>query len=126
TITAIERFQRHIGLPVDGSVDVRSATRVELDLALPPPTAAELAAVASERRAIRQSISRGLTIKGPVGATATGNAPDDVRAVQRRLVEAGRLSSSHVETPPAAITAAVPQSSLHATILAIRALRPDV
>lgn len=90
------------------------------------PTAAEFAAVSSARAAIGQSVSRGLTIKGPVGATPTGNAPDDVRAVQRRLVEIGRLSRSHVETPAAATTAAVPQASLPATISAIRALHPDV
>jgi len=126
TIEAIERFQRQLGIPTDGVVDVRSPTRTELDRTIPAPTAAELSAVTTARSAIGQSISRGLTIKGPVGATPTGNAPDDVRAVQRRLAEVGKLSASHVETPPAGATSAVPQANLRSTIAALRAFRADV
>jgi peptidoglycan hydrolase-like protein with peptidoglycan-binding domain len=126
TIEAIERFQRQLGIPVDGTVDVSSPTRLELDQAIGLPTAAELAAIATARNTIAQSISRGLTIKGPVGATTTGNMPDDVRAVQRRLVEIGKLSSSHIEAPPAAATAAVTQANLPATIRSLRAMQSDV
>ena len=126
TIEAIERFQRLFAIPPDGVVDVRSPTRTELDQALPSPTAAELSAVTTARTAIGQSISRGLTIKGPVGATPTGNAPDDVRAVQRRLVEVGRLAAAHVETPATATTSAVPQANLRATIAALKAFQADV
>ena len=126
TIEAIERFQRQLGVPIDGKFDVRGVTRTDLDRAVPHPTAAELAAVTTERNAVRQSVSRGLTITGPVGATAGGNAPDDVRAVQRRLVELGKLSASHRETPLAGATAAVPQASLRATVAALRALQADV
>src|SRR5262249_35232199 len=125
TIAAIETFQRQLGVPVDGKVEVRSSTRTELDRAIPHPTAAELAAVAAERRAIRQSVTRGLTIPGSVGAAPAGNTPDDVSAVQRRLVELGKLSASHRESPPAGASA-VPQANLRATIAALRAFQGDV
>ena len=126
TIEAIERIQRQLGVPVDGTVDVRSPTRLELDQTIAPPTAADLSAITAARNTIAQSISRGLTIKGPVGATTAGNMPDDVRAVQRRLVEIGRLSASHSETPAASATASVPQANLPGTIRALRAMQPDV
>ncbi len=126
TIEAIERFQRQMGLPVDGLVEVASATRTELDQTIPTPTAAEFSAVATERRAIGQSVNRGLTIKGAVGATAGGNDPNDVRAVQRKLVDIGALASTHAEAPAASATAPVPQSSLRATIVALRTVQKDV
>src|SRR5207245_1538855 len=126
TIDAIEGFQRLLGVPVDGRVEVRGATRTDLDRAIPNPTAAELAAVTAERGAVRESVSRGLTIAGAVGATPTGNAPEDVRAVQRRLVELDRLPASHRESPAAGATAAVPQANLPATIRALRAFQDDV
>ncbi len=94
--------------------------------AVPDPTPAELAAVAAARSAVRQSVSRGLTMTGPVGATARGNAPDDVRAVQRRLVDLGKLSASHAESPPTGTTGSVPQASLRASIAALRAFQVDV
>ena len=126
TIEAIERFQRGAGIPADGLVDVRSPTRTELDQAIVPPGTAELAAVTTARSTIGQSINRGLSIKGPVGATSSGNAPDDVRAVQRRLVDLGKLAASHSETPAPAATGTVPPANLRATIAAIRSLQPDV
>ncbi len=125
TIAAIESFQRHLGLRVDGAVD-DAATRLDLDRAIAQPTAAEYAAVATRRGAIGQTVTRGLTLAGPVGATATGNAPDDVRTVQRRLVDLGHLAASHGEAPPAGATAAIPQASLRATIAAIRTFQRDV
>jgi len=126
TITAIESFQRHSGIAVDGKVDLKSPTRTDLDRAIPLPSATAFTAAAAERNAIAQTVSRGLTLKGPVGATATGNAPDDVREVQRRLVELGKLSAAHHETPAAGSTGIVPQSSLRATIAALRTFQQDV
>lgn len=126
TIDAIENFQRHMGIAVDGKVDVRGAVRTDLDRAVPQPGPTELAAVASQRNAITQTVSRGLTLTGAVGATETGNAPDDVRAVQRRLVELGRLPGPHAESPAAGVTGAIPQASLRATIAALRAFQADV
>jgi len=125
TIDAIESFQRQMGEPVNGKVETGGTTRTDLDRAVPHPTAAELAAVATARSAIRESLSRGLTLTGPVGATATGNRSDDVRAVQRRLVELGKLSPSHGEDPPAG-SGPVPPERLRATIAALRALQADV
>jgi D-alanyl-D-alanine carboxypeptidase-like protein len=126
TIEAIERFQRRLGLNVDAAVDVSSPTRTELDRSIPEPTAAEFAAVTTELGTIGQSIGRGLTLAGAVGATATGNAPNDVQAVQRRLVELGKLAASHRETPATGATGAVAQTSLRATIAALRAFQADV
>lgn len=126
TIAAIEGFQRHQGIAADAKVDLRDTTRLDLDRAIPAPTAAEYAAVAAERNGISQVVSRGLTIAGPVGATTAGNAPDDVRAVQRRLVELGRLRASHGEAPAPGATGQVPSASLRATIAALRAFQATV
>ncbi len=126
TIEAIERFEGQVGGTPNGRVELRGATRTDLDRAVPHPTAAELAAVTTERGGVRESVSRGLSITGAVGATAAGNAPADVRAVQARLVELRRLSASHREGPAAVATAPVPQSSLRATIAALRAFQSDV
>jgi len=126
TINAIESFQRQMAIDVNGIVALTGSTRTELDRTLPFPTPDELSTVATELRAINQSISRGLTIKGPVGATATGNAIEDVRAVQRRLVDVGRLAPSHAENPAPGATGTVPQSQLAATIAALRRFQDDV
>lgn len=124
TIEAIERFQSSMGIAVDGKVDVTSPTRTDLDRAIPSPTAADFTAVTTERQSVRVTVSRGLTLTGPVGSTGSGNAPDDVRAVQRRLVELGRLPGTHREAP-AASSGAVSQASLRATIQALRAAQSD-
>ena len=126
TIEAIERFEREQGATPNGKVELRGATRIDLDRAIPHPSAAELAAVTTERAGLRESASRGLTITGAVGAAGTGNAPADVRAVQRRLVELGHLSAAHREAPAAGATAPVPQSALRRTIAALRAFQGDV
>ena len=75
TIEAIERFQGSMGIAVDGKVDVTSPTRTDLDRAIPSPTAADFTAVAAARSSARVAVSRGLTLTGPVGSTASGNAP---------------------------------------------------
>ena len=126
TIEAIERFQRQMGIDVDGTVPLRGVTRTDLDRAIPVPTPTELSAIATELGTITQSISRGLTITGPVGATATGNAVDDVRAVQRRLVELHHLGSTHREAPAAGATGTVTQSNLSETIAALRRFQNEV
>lgn len=126
TIDAIESFQRQMGITVNGTVGLRGNTRTELDRAIPAPTPAEFTAVATELQTITQTVSRGLTIGGAVGATATGNAVEDVRAVQRRLVELGRLPASHTESPPAGATGTIPQGRLTATIAAVRRIQDDV
>ena len=125
TIEAIESFQRLMVHTVSGRVDTRGPTRTDLDRAIAQPTAAELSAVTNERNGLAQTVSRGVTLTGPVGATA-GNAPEDVRAVQRRLVELGRLPASHRESPPAGAAGAVPQANLRSTIAALRAFQKDV
>ena len=125
TIAAIEGFQRGMSIPSSGSVAPRDRTRTELDLASPQPTAAEFTAVGTELATIGQTVSRGLTITGPVGATA-GNAIADVRAVQQRLVDVGRLAATHRESPAATATGSIPQSRLSATIAALRAFQADV
>lgn len=125
TIAAIERFQRERGRMTGGAVEPAGDTRADLDRAIPRPTAADFAEVARQRAALEQTATRGLTLRGPVGATATGNAADDVRAVQRRLVRLGKLSAqaAAAEAPPAtAVT--VSQAALVATIVAIRAVQP--
>ncbi len=124
TIDAIERFQGSMGTAVDGKVDVTSPTRTDLDRAIPSPTAADFTAVAAARNSARVAVSRGLTLTGPVGSTASGNAPDDVRGVQRRLVDLGRLPATHRESP-AASSGAVSQANLRATIQALRAVQSD-
>ena len=126
TIDAIESFQRQMGIAVNGTVALRGETRTDLDRAIPVPTPAELAAIATERGTISQSISRGLTITGPVGAIAPGNAVDDVRAVQRRLVELRHLAAAHRESPPPAATGTVAHSNLTETIAALRRFQADV
>lgn len=126
TIEAIESFQRQMGIAVKGTVGLRGTSRTELDRAIPVPTQAEFTAVANERQTIGQTVSRGLTIAGAVGATTTGNAVEDVRAIQRRLVELGKLSASHGESPAADATGTVPQSRLTATIAALRSIQNDV
>ena len=120
TIEAIETFQRQMGTPIDGKVDTKDVTRTDLDRAIPSPTAAEFTAIASERDGIRETVKRGLTLGGAVGSAGGGNAPNDVRAVQRRLVDLGTLRAAHGETPAAAATAPVPESSLRATIQGLR------
>jgi outer membrane biosynthesis protein TonB len=126
TIDAIESFQRQMGIAVGGKVDVRSAVRTDLDRAVPQPDPTELSAVAGERNAISQTVSRGLTLSGAVGATDDGNAPDDVRVVQRRLIELGKLPESHPEGAAAGFTGAIPQAALQATIAALRNFQADV
>lgn len=125
TIAAIEAFQRQHGIPADAKVSLKGGTRVDLDRAIRPPPPAEFTAITTARNAVRQAVSRGLALTGAVGASTTGNAPDDVRAVQRRLVELGRLPASHGEAPVAA-TGPVPQANLRATIAALRAFQSDV
>jgi LAS superfamily LD-carboxypeptidase LdcB len=120
TIAAIEAFQRRLGMSADGGVSARGPTQIELDRCIPEPTAAEYAAVATRRAATTEVVSRGARLTGPVGATSSGNAPDDVRVVQRRLVELGRLAASHGEEPPAGATGAVAQAGLRATLRALR------
>ena len=126
TIAAIESFQRQMRLSVDGKVDVRGSTRTDLDRAIPLPTDAEFTAAATERSAITQTVSRGITLNGSVGATSTGNAPADVREVQRRLTEFGKLSPSHRESPPAGATGVVAPVNLRTTIAALRSFQKDV
>ncbi|HYD40162.1 MAG TPA: M15 family metallopeptidase [Anaeromyxobacter sp.] len=125
TIAAIESFQRHVGQAVTGAID-GPAAQLDLDRAIPHPTAAELAAVQTRRAALVETVDRGLTIGGPVGAVGTGNAPADVAAVQRRLVALGVLASAHGEAPAAGATAPVPQGSLRRTIAAIRTFQRRV
>ena len=125
TIEALESFQRQMAIAVNGTVALRGDTRAELDRAIPLPTPSELSAIDTELRAIGQTISRGLTITGPVGATSSGNAVEDVRAVQRRLVEIGRLAATHRESPVAGATGAVPVTALAATIAALHAFQAD-
>lgn len=126
TIEAIATFQRQLGIAVNGLIGLRSATQTELDRAIPLPTEAEFTAIGAELQQMTQTVSRGLTITGPVGATATGNAVEDVRAVQRRLVELGALAASHGESPAAGATGTIPQRRLTATIAAIRRIQRDV
>jgi D-alanyl-D-alanine carboxypeptidase-like protein len=126
TIAAIEAFQQQMAIPVNGTVAARGATRTDLDRAIPLPTPAELSAITTELTSIGQTVNRGLTITGPVGATSTGNTVDDVRAVQRRLVDLGKLAASHRESPAAGATGAMAQSNLTATIAAIRLFQRDV
>jgi hypothetical protein len=127
TIAAIESFQRQMAIaPVNGLVDLRGQTRAELDRAIPLPSPDDLTAIARELGTITQTIARGLTMAGAVGATAAGNAVADVRAVQRRLVEVGPLSASHGESPAAGATGAIAQGRLPVTIAAIRRFQDDV
>jgi hypothetical protein len=125
TIEAIERFQRQMGTPVDGTVDVKGVTRIDLDRAIPPPTAAEFTAITSERNTIRETVKRGLTLREAVGSTG-GNTPGDVRAVQQRLVDLGTLPAAHREAPATGATTPVPESSLRATIQGLRKTQKDV
>jgi hypothetical protein len=75
---------------------------------------------------MRQAVSRGLTLTQAVGATDNGNAPGDVRAVQRRLVEIGNLAAAHRESPASGAAGAIPPASLRATIAAIRGFQAGV
>lgn len=125
TIGAIEQLQRQINAPVDGKIDLTGATRQELERRGSTPSTADLTAIANARTAIRQATSRGLRITRPVGATSSGNVPDDVSAVQRRLVEIGRLRVAHGETP-AAGTTPIPESALTTTIAALRTFQNEV
>jgi len=126
TIAAIEQLQRQINVAIDGKVDVTGVTRQELERRGPAPSAADLKAIASERAAIRESTSRGLSITGKVGATSSGNSPDDVRSVQRRLVEFGLLRKTHGEDPPASSATSVPESQVRSTIAALRTFQNEV
>jgi len=126
TIGAIESFQRLMAIDANGRVDVSGGTRLELDRAIPVQAPDELAAVAGAVQGISQTIRRGLTLAGAVGATDIGNAAADVRAVQRRLVEVGALAASHTESPAANATGTVPQGRLPATIAALRRFQKDV
>src|SRR5262245_12459842 len=126
TIAAIESFQQQMAIPVNGTVALRGATRIDLDRAIPIPTSAELSTIATQLATITQTVSRGLTLTGRVGATATGNAVEDVRAVQRRLVDLGKLAASHRESPAAGATGSVAESTLTATIAALRRFQDDV
>ena len=125
TIAAIKRFQTAMGDTASGTVVRGGGTHTNLDRAIPQPTAAELTAVTTQRGTITEVVSRGLTITGPVGDTATGNAPADVRAVQARLVAIGRLAAAHGEGPAAAATTAVPKASLPKTIAAIKSFQDN-
>jgi len=125
TIAAIEAFQQQMAIAVNGAVALRGATRRDLDRAIPVPTQAELSAIATGLGTIGQTVSRGLTIAGPVGAVATGNAAEDVRAVQRRLVDLGVLAASHRESPAADATGSVAQANLSATIAALWRVQED-
>ena len=125
TINAIESFQRQMALDVNGTVGLLDSTRGELDRAIPLPAPDELAAIAAARQTITQTIARGLTITGPVGATATGNAVDEVRAVQARLVAVGTLARPMVKAPRRE-HGTVPQARLAATIAAIGRFQDEV
>lgn len=126
TINAIESFQRQMAIDITGLVGLADNTRTELDRALPLPAPDDLSAIATALKTINQTIGRGLAIAGPVGAVATGNAPDDVRAVQARLVAVGRLSAAHGENPAAGATGSVPQTRLAATIAAVQRFQDEV
>jgi hypothetical protein len=126
TISAIESFQRQMAIDVTGTVALTGTTRTELDRAIPLPTPGELSTITTELQAITQTIRRGLTIAGPVGATAAGNAVEDVRAVQQRLVDVGRLTASHAESPAPGATGVVPPARLAATIGGLRRFQDEV
>jgi hypothetical protein len=126
TIAAIESFQRQVAIDVNGTVGLADGTRAELDRAIPLPAPDELSAIAAALQTINQTIGRGLTITGPVGAVATGNAVDDVRAVQARLVAVGRLSPAHGERPATGATGSVPYARLATTIAALGRFQDEV
>ncbi len=129
TIAAIRAFQRQvmsIAQP-DGAVDRGGNTLRYLNRAIPRPTVAEMAATQTQRRGIRETVTRGVALTRPVGnvpavAVAAGNAnrPADVTAVQQRLEQLGHLRVGHRERPAAGAAASIPVAGLQRTIAAIR------
>ena len=128
TISAIENLQREVlgATAPDGQIGPGGKTLQALNRAIPRPTAGEYAAAATARASITHTVTRGVTITGPVGnaskaAVAKGeaNRPADVTAVQQRLVQLGYLSAGHTEQPAAGSTASVPSANLRQTAEAI-------
>jgi hypothetical protein len=135
TIAAIRAIQtEHLGAAAaDGAIDAGGGTLGVLNRAIPRPTAAEYTAVATDRAAVTETITRGVALVGRVGnvtaaevAAGTANRPADVRAVQQRLVAIGMLAADHGEAPAAGATASIPDSQLTATRAAIRRFQRDV
>jgi hypothetical protein len=106
TIAAIELLEGEVqGLKApDGAVDETGKTLAALNRALPRPTEEERLAVRAARDSIVEDRIQGVPIGAAVGnvpAASPGpaNEPDDVRAVQVRLVRLGFLRPDHAESP---------------------------
>jgi Cellulase (glycosyl hydrolase family 5) len=129
TVAAIRRFQVEVmGMTEgaeDGKVTPRGETMRYLNRVIARPTADRLGAVGAARDTVKEEIRRGVTLTAAVGdvPAGTGNAPDEVRAVQRRLIELGDLAADHGEPPLASAASAVPSEQLTLTLAAIRAFQ---
>ena len=129
TIAAIENVQREVlgSTAPDGQVGPSGNAIKAVNRAIPRPTASDYTAVATATTGISQTITRGVTVTGPVGdapkpAVTKGeaNRPADVTAVQQRLVQLGYLSSTHTEQLPSGATASIQSASLQQTVAAIK------
>ena len=103
TIEAIESFQRSMGTAVERQGRRHRPTRTDLDRAIPrrpPPTSRQ--SRPRETAHTRDGESRPDAHRAG-RIDSSGNAPDDVRGVQRRLVDLGRLPASHRESPAAGV-----------------------
>lgn len=114
TIAAVEQLQREVQgrAHPDGRIDRGGATLAALNRAVPRPTAAEFTAVGRALATITETTVSGVALSQPVGnvadaevAAGRGNLPDEVRAVQTRLVQLGHLAAGHGEAPAAGAAA---------------------
>lgn len=130
TIAAIDSLQRAVQgrARPDGRIDSAGATMKALNRAIPQPTAAEFAAISGQLATMTETIVRGVALMQPVGnvsnaevAAGRGNLPDEVRAVQARLMQLAHLRPGHGEIPLAGAAAA----QLPRTRAAITAFQRD-
>ena len=127
TWDAVARFQSEVlGIAhPDRVVSPGGVTARALDAAVALPSALPADPLGSTQSAAAVTTRQGVRITRPVGnlPARDGNRPDDLRAVQRRLVELGHLPAEHGEEPAAGATAGVAPARIPGTRAAIRAFQ---
>lgn len=131
TIVALQRFNQIVADDDDDTAPIKPDSRSLqfMNKAALPLSTTEIALVETARAEIKMQEVSGRQqfiepLSSPVGATATGNLPNDVRKVQTALRTLG-YTIPEAETPQPDAIEAIPQNKLINTIATIRDFQYD-